>query len=363
MQAYTHGGNVFSNDVRLDFSVNINPFGMPELVKQAIVSHTSDYESYPDPYCRKLRTAIAQKESVAVENILCGNGAADLIYRLCMSQRSSRVLVCAPAFTDYARAALLSGANIIEHTLHSEDGFALTEAICEDISPNVGMLFLCNPNNPTGRLVEYDLIERILRRCEETGTIAVVDECFLPFTIGKSVVPQISTYASLIVIRAFTKIYAMAGLRLGYMLSDNAELLERIGNFGQCWNVSSVAQIAGLAALRCSDEEQQVRLFIQSERDNLLKALEDIGFQAYATDANFSSQQLGDSGFQTYPTDANFLLLRSSIPLYEPLLKQGIMIRWCPDFSGLDENYYRIAVKLHDQNEILVSALSEILNG
>ncbi len=344
MQAYTHGGNVFSNDVWLDFSVNINPFGMPELVKLAIVSHTSDYESYPDPYCRKLRAAIAQKESVAIENILCGNGAADLIYRLCLSQRPSRVLVCAPAFTDYARAAVLSGASIIEHTLHSEYGFALSEAICEDISPNVDMLFLCNPNNPTGRLVDYDLIERILKRCEETGTIAVVDECFLPFTMGKSVVSRISTYVNLIVIKAFTKIFAIAGLRLGYMVSSNAELMESIGNFGQCWSVSSVAQIAGLAALRCSDVERQVRLFIQSERDNLLRTL-------------------GDIGVQTYLSDANFLLLRSCIPLYKPLLKQGILIRWCPDFSGLDENYYRIAVKLPAQNEILVSALREILNG
>jgi len=344
LPVYTHGGNFFSNDVKLDFSVNINPFGMPGPVRQAIITHLSDYESYPDPFCRKLCSAIAHRESVPAENILCGNGAAELIYRLCLSQRPRRVLVCAPTFTDYARAAILSGASVAEHTLNSEDGFALSEAILADISADVDILFLCNPNNPTGRLANYDLIERILERCEETGTLAVLDECFLPFTTGQSVVPRIKTYANLVVIKAFTKIYAMAGLRLGYLVSGNTELLESTANFGQCWNVSTVAQFAGLAALMCHDEERKVRLLIQSERDYLIHAMEDIGVK-------------------TYPSDANFILLQSSIPLYNHLLRHGILIRWCRDFSGLDENYYRISVKLHNQNKMLISALMEVLNG
>lgn len=335
---------MFSHNVNLDYSVNINPLGMPEPIRQAIISHMPDYESYPDPYCRKLRAAIAHKESVETKNVLCGNGAAELIYRLCLSQRPRQVLVCAPTFTDYARAAVMSGASIIEHMLHSEEGFVLSDTILADISSDVDILFLCNPNNPTGRLINYNLIEHILKRCEETGTIAVMDECFLPFTRGQSVVPLISTYANLIVMRAFTKIYAMPGLRLGYMLSGNTDLLESVGNFGQCWNVSAVAQIAGLAVLTCHDTETQVCRLVESERYYMLDAIQDLGIQ-------------------TYPSDANFLLMESSIPLYDPLLKKGILIRSCSNFSGLNHNYYRIAVKLHNQNKILVSALEEVLNG
>ncbi len=343
MLVYNHGGDIYSRPVELDFSVNINPFGMPEPVQQAIVDNVASYASYPDPFCRSLRAGLAQAESVPAENILCGNGAADLIYRLCLALRPGRVLVPVPAFTDYARAARLAGAEVTEHLLQEETGFLLDEAFIECIQPGLDMVFLCTPNNPTGRLIAPGLLEQILERCEQTGTLLVLDECFQPFAGGHSLVPRTSSSKKLLVLRAFTKIYAMAGLRLGYLITSDRDLLSELAGFGQPWSVSAVAQVAGLAALDCTREVARVQEFIREERPRLARAL--AGF-----------------GFKVYPSSANYLLWQSHHSLAGPLLDKGILIRRCQDFTGLDESFYRTAVRLPGQNEQLIRALQEVLD-
>lgn len=345
MQRYDHGGDTYTQgDVRLDFSISINPLGMPEPVREAIVTHTSDYQSYPDPYCRALRAAIARHENVAAADILCGNGAADLIYRLCLAVRPRRMLVLAPTFSEYEKAALLAGAAVLFHSLREEDDFSLTEGILDDITADVDMVFLCNPNNPTGQLAEPALMERIAARCTAVGALLIVDECFLAFTNGISCRSLLQTYPDMVILDSFTKLYAMAGVRLGYIISKNQAVLREVQNFGPCWSVSSVAQTAGLAALECRDYVRKTRQLVAAERAYLARALAALGLHVF-------------------PGCANYILFKSEKPLLAPLLEKGLFIRSGENFEGLDARFYRICVMQRPQNQQLVEAIKEVLHG
>ena len=345
MSQFEHGGDVYGNQhVQLDFSVNTNPLGLPGAIKQALSARADEFVRYPDPHCRALCAAIAQAEGVPPEWVLCGNGAADLIFRLGLAVKPRRALVCAPTFSEYERSLAQTGCEITRHKLAESDGFALTERILADIEPGVDMIFLCQPNNPTGRLISADLLAEILRRAQGIGAVAVVDECFLDFTGGLSCKSLLPVMDRLIVLKAFTKIYAMAGLRLGYLLCANADLRGRIVEAGACWSVSVPAQIAGEAALTLADWKADARRLIEAERAYLAGAMQELGVAVY-------------------PSDANFLLCKSDSPLYDTLLAKGILIRACGNFKGLDERFFRVAVRTHDDNVCLIEAIKEVIYG
>ena len=345
MLRYEHGGDVYGNaHVTLDFSINTNPFGLPDAVKQALNGHADDFVRYPDPHCRALTAAIARDENVPPDWVLCGNGAADLLFRLCYAVKPRRALVCAPTFSEYERCLSQVHCAVVLHTLAEADGFALTDSILAQLVPGLDMLFLCQPNNPTGRLIPPDLLARILRRAQEIGAVTVVDECFLDFTEASSCKALLPSLDKLVVLKAFTKMYAMAGLRLGYLLCTNETLRTRIADAGACWSVSIPAQIAGEAALGITNWRTDTRRLIAAER-------------VYLTD------MLRRLGLTVYPSDANFLLLQSEIPLFDALLARGILIRPCGNYHGLCDSHYRIAVKTHNENLRLLQAIKEVLYG
>ena len=341
MERFEHGGDIYGNpDITLDFSVNTNPLGMPEAVRQALVSRVSEFSNYPDPQCRELLAAIACHENVRQDQVACGNGAADLIYRICYAVKPRRALICAPAFSEYERALKQSGCQIVLNTLTAENGFALTDEIVQRLIPGIDMLFLCHPNNPTSQLIAPDLMEYILTKARKTRTVVVVDECFLDFTDGISTKRYLEQMPELIVLKAFTKIYAMAGLRLGYLLSSDAALLDRISAAAQCWSVSVPAQIAGVTALSSAGWIEETRHLVVEERRFLIGGLSEFGITIF-------------------PGDANFLFLRSERQLYAPLLRKGILIRSCDNFRGLSGSYYRIAVKTREENNCLIEAVGD----
>ena len=345
MEQYEHGGDIYGNPgVRLDFSVNINPLGMPDTVRQALVSRADEYARYPDPECRQLRAAIALHEKVPEDWILCGNGAADLIYRLCYAVKPRRALVCAPTFSEYERALEQAGCQVIYHSLMEECQFVLQPDIEERLIPGTDMLFLCHPNNPTGRLIQKDLLARILCRARQNRTLVIVDECFLDFTEGISSKRYLDGNPGLVVLKAFTKIYALAGLRLGYLLTADRVLLNKTNAAAQCWSVSVPAQVAGVSALTCGDWPDKTRRLVAEER-------------------LFLSENLAGLGITVFPSDANFLLLRCEEPLYEPLLQRGILIRPCKNFKRLGPPYYRVGVKTRAENTCLIQAVKGIQHG
>ena len=328
----------------LDFSANVSPLGLPEGVARAITAALPTADRYPDPLCRELRAKLALHEGVPAEQILCGNGAADLIFRLVWAQKPRRALVTAPTFAEYATALESVGCTVERFFLREQEDFAVTDAFCAAIRPGVDMVFLCQPNNPTGQLAALPLVEQILRRCAACGTLLVVDECFLDFLPDHALhtAKGLLGEGNLVILEAFTKLYGMAGVRLGYGLCADGELLAHMRNAGQPWAVSSLAQAAGQAALTQGDYVRQVRALIETERPYLLAGLRALGLRVIEG-------------------RANYLLFRADETLGERLEARGALIRRCGNYPGLDDTWYRTAVRTRRENDALLAALREVL--
>ena len=337
-----HGGDIYAYDRDLlDFSVNLNPLGMPDRVLRAIREHAEEYDRYPDPHCRALRRALSVRESAPEKWLVFGNGAADLIVRLCMVLKPKRALLPAPTFSEYEKAVRLAGGEVRRFFLRQEAGYQVTADYADTVQPGDSVVFLCNPNNPTGALAEPGTVEALLSACGQVGAVLVVDECFLPFTDGRSCQSWLRAYPNLMVLRAFTKLYAMAGLRLGYLMCADEDLAGRIGAWGQSWSVSAPAQVAGLAAVSEEGWPERTRRFLRMERP-------------WMTDA------LGALGFFVYPSHSNFLLFQARPDLWDRAMARGVMLRPCSNFPGLDGSYFRIGLKKRVQNEMLLQVLKEI---
>lgn len=337
-----HGGDIYAYDRDLlDFSVNLNPLGMPDRVLRAVREHAEEYDRYPDPHCRALRRALSVRESAPEKWLVFGNGAADLIVRLCMVLKPKRALLPAPTFSEYEKAVRLAGGEVRRFFLRQEAGYQVTADYADAVQPGDSVVFLCNPNNPTGALAEPGTVEALLSACGQVGAVLVVDECFLPFTDGRSCQSRLRAYPNLMVLRAFTKLYAMAGLRLGYLMCADEDLAGRIGAWGQSWSVSAPAQVAGLAAVSEEGWPERTRRFLRMERP-------------WMTDA------LGALGFFVYPSHSNFLLFQARPDLWDRAMARGVMLRPCSNFPGLDGSYFRIGLKKRVQNEMLLQVLKEI---
>lgn len=343
MRTFDHGGDTFDGKiVNLDFSVNTNPLGMPDSVKEAVIQNLETYVCYPDPLCRELRDKIADYHHIESNQVLCGNGAADLIFRICAYLKAKQALTLAPTFSEYLRPLLLFGGEMSAYRLREADGFTVQESFLNCLSGALDIVFFCNPNNPVGKLASNTLLQSAAEKCLQNGTLLMIDECFLPFTEGDSMIPFMKQYPNLLILRSFTKIFSLAGIRLGCLLCSDSDLLEKIASFGAAWSVSTVAQTAGIAALTESGWIRETQIYVKNER-------------------TFMTRALSEMGLKVFPSDANFLLIKSKIPLYEPLLKRGILVRACENFSGLDESFIRIGIKPHETNNALLSQIAEIL--
>ena len=340
-----HGGDRYGRPVALDFSANTNPLGTPEAVRRAVAESAACLDRYPDPYCRALVGALADYEQVPEKYLLCGCGAAELIFSYCAALRPRRALELAPTFSEYAAALTAAGCGVERHTLSRCTDFRLTEAVLPVLRQAAwDVVFLCNPNNPTGQLVEPGLLAEICRICREKEIRMFVDECFLDLADpgrSASLKPLLAEQPGLFLLKAFTKSYGMAGLRLGYCLSADGALLRAMGRTVQPWNVSLPAQAAGVAALGESAFLARTRRVIRAERAFLRAGLEQLGLYVC-------------------PSQANYLLFYSPLPLQDALLERGILVRDCSNYRGLDAGWYRIAVRRHEENQTLLSALSAL---
>ena len=258
-----------------------------------------------------------------------------------MVLKPKRALLPAPTFSEYEKAVRLAGGEVRRFFLRQEAGYQVTADYADAVQPGDSVVFLCNPNNPTGALAEPGTVEALLSACGQVGAVLVVDECFLPFTDGRSCQSWLRAYPNLMVLRAFTKLYAMAGLRLGYLMCADEDLAGRIGAWGQSWSVSAPAQVAGLAAVSEEGWPERTRRFLRMERP-------------WMTDA------LGALGFFVYPSHSNFLLFQARPDLWDRAMARGVMLRPCSNFPGLDGSYFRIGLKKRVQNEMLLQVLKEI---
>lgn len=339
-----HGGNIYAYKNIIDFSANINPLGILPEILEAVNDSLKQIMNYPDIRCNELRNVLALAEGIEKKYIICGNGAADLIFQVVLAKRPKKALLIAPGFAEYEQALKIVNATIIFYYLKEENGFEVQENFLSYLEEDLDMVFLCNPNNPTGKTIAVEFLEKIIDVATKRKILVVLDECFNDFLEESDVYSmknRISSNNNMLILKAFTKMYAMAGLRLGYGLCSNEELLTKMCDLRQPWSVSIPAQAAGIAALKNKDFPKITRKYMKIERKYLLHNIKKLGIQHLES-------------------EANFIFFRWLPDLKEKLVKEGILIRDCSNYRGLGLGYYRVAVKSRGENEQLIQALTKI---
>ncbi len=338
-----HGGEIFNKNVLFDFSVNLNPLGVPQKVKKALIENVEFVDRYPDIHNGRLIEECEDVFNVSKENILFGNGASELFMAIAHAIAPRKVVIPVPSFYGYEYVSKAVNADILFYEKDKENNFETDEEIFSVLTEDVDLLWIANPNNPDGNLLSGQFLSKLLKHCDNNGVIVVVDECFISFCQGdNSVLHEINSYRNLIVVRAFTKIFSIPSVRLGYLVSGRQDLVKKIGSNLPEWNLSGFAQAAGISCFNEKDYVIRTARFVRDERIFLKKGLEVLSIKVY-------------------PGEANFLLVYSEKDLYKHLLKQGILIRDCSNFRGLKKGFYRIAVKDRISNERLLESLSSIL--
>lgn len=346
-----HGGDIYRNTVQYDFSVNVNPLGIPSKVREALRSAIEHAEEYPDLEHEALCSKLAEHYELPPKWFVLGNGASELIAALPRALRPQRAMYPLPSYWGY-RVALENGApkcNILWIPLREDQNFHIPQDIpCRISRFKPDLLILTNPGNPTGQLIPRKTVLEIAEACKQNECTLLLDECFMALTgqeKGCSMMTSqiLSEYPNLVVLRAFTKTYAIPGVRLGYAVCSDETLCRKLQKQLPEWNLSVFAERAGIACLQSGDYlEESIRL-IQRER-------------------KFLGEELTQLGCKVYPSDANYILFRTeSENLAEKLLAQGILVRTFGKEEGLDASFYRIAVLDRERNQILLDRISQML--
>ena len=337
-----HGGDIYNNKVNMDFSVNVNPLGIPDEIKTALEKALSECMNYPDINSDELSKRMSEFFGVRREGLIFGNGASELFVAIVNGLRPKGVLIPVPTFCGYEYAAV--NADIMYYEMSEDNGFALDGAFLDKLT-DVDMVFLCNPNNPTGLTIDKELLADIITTCDSKDITVVLDESF-SFFCGEdiSLSHRVDEYKNLVIVKSLTKIFAIPGVRLGVAICGDEKKRERIGSALPEWNLSVFAQRAGEAGAGLKGFISDTVGIVKKERDYLCGALEKRGFGVI----------LGE---------ANYLLFYSEMALYDELLKRGVLIRDCADFKGLKDGFYRIAVRGHDENRSLMKMIDDILGA
>jgi threonine-phosphate decarboxylase len=353
--AHEHGGNVFAVARSLgiaperivDFSASINPLGMAPGVRAALAGCLDRLLHYPDKGAAELKESLAAYHGLDASRIAVANGSTELIHLMPRLVPGKKGLIVAPAFAEYAFALERSGWQVDYFTLKSSDGFSLSlSALQEKLCEGFDIVYLCNPGNPTGALLPRCDIKRIIELCRESGSFLVLDEAFIDFCEEESAKDLIAEYERGVLLRSMTKFFAIPGLRLGYAIGAPG-IINAITSLQDPWSVNTAAQVAGIASLSDAAYCERTRNYVNRERDHLSAGL-----------AKFPS-------LRVFPARANYLLVEmlegsGAAGLRRRLIEKGVLIRDCGNFQGLGSNFFRVAVRLREENEMLLECLGEI---
>ncbi len=352
LNEFKHGGDIQNLAHRagcrieelLDFSANLNPLGPPERLRPLISRNLGGVTHYPDPHCTVFCERIGARFSIAPDRVVCGNGSTELLFALPGVLGVRRAVIPAPSYIDYATAAKKAGLEIRFVLLNAEQGFAVDRQKIEENLTGAEMVLVGQPGNPSGAMTDPDLLLSLADR--HTGTFFVVDEAFADFVDNyESLVHH--QRPNLIVLRSMTKFYAIPGLRLGYVVASTS-IAKRMKAALLPWSVGNLAQAVGAAILEDQDYAERTRETVTRLRKQLSEELSGLG------------------GLTVFPSVANYLLVRldraerNARKLAESLLSRRIAIRVCDNYKGLDDTYFRVAVRTQEENRRLLSALAEI---
>lgn len=333
---YTHGGDVYSNKIELDYSININPLGPSVDVLKAISEAVCDINKYPQYDAFKLKEKLANTLGVNASSIVLTAGASQGFLSIVQSLSFETATIFYPGFFGYEYALNSRGVNI-----KREPAQSLYDGSYDILKEYSDIVFIANPNNPTGKCIDADFLYNLVEKAKERGIVVVIDECFLPLTsrLNESLCQK--PFTNLIVVRSFTKTFAIPGIRLGYLICHNENFVNRIKQNLPEWNLSNIAISAGEACLRNIDYINESVELIEAERKKL-------------------ELELHKLNFEFFPSDTNFILFKGPLDLQKRLMDKGILIRDCSNFYGLEAGYYRIAVKNKEDNERFIEILRSL---
>ncbi len=349
-----HGGNIrkavrqYDLDERriLDFSSNINPLGPSPMAMRAAKSSLRHVDRYPDPDMTELRAAIARYFGIKPGQVVCGSGSNGLIHHIPRVFRPRKALLPAPTFTEYAAAVEAGGGEAVLFPLDERGGFRVDPVDMAFAFKGMDMAFLCNPNNPTGRLIPRQEMLEIVRLALRENVRLVIDEAFIDFAECESLVKEAALSGHLICLRAFTKFFGMPGLRVGYAVCGD-DVARALRAAQEPWSVTIPAERAAIAALGDWRYIKKTRASVEKERERLLGELRLL------------------PGVETFPPAANFILFKlkgiSAHELTDRLAQRSILVRDCSNFPGLGGSFIRVAVRGRRENKRLVRTLRELL--
>jgi threonine-phosphate decarboxylase len=358
IEKYGHGGDLltahqlFKKDSRelLDFSANINPLGPPARVIELLKERLETIVQYPDPAHRILKQKLAEKHSVSPEHILIGNGAAECIALILLGLRPQIVGVIYPCFSEYEQLSVAYGAKINSCYGKLELDFKpeLSELIL--LIAESDLVFIGHPNNPTGIMYTEEELVQIAEYAEQTNTYLVIDEAFIDFLPRRkqlTLLQELERFKHVLIIRSMTKIYAIPGLRLGYVLS-HPDLIHKLQAKQVTWSVNQMALIAGEAVLNEMEYEEETIALVQEQRRYVKHSIEE------------------NLGWVVFPGQANFLLVRitdgiTSADLQWRMGEKGILIRSCAMYPGLTSQDFRIGIRTKKENDCLIQAFKEVI--
>ncbi|HHW47646.1 MAG TPA: threonine-phosphate decarboxylase [Clostridiaceae bacterium] len=359
---HIHGGNVYkasqvygikAEDI-LDYSANINPLGLPEGLKELLISGFDSIVNYPDPEYTELKKYISGYLKVAEECIIPGNGATEIIYLLFETLKLKRILIPAPAFDEYAQAAHAAAIETDFFELKEENNFKLVvEELLDKIRYGYDAVMLCNPNNPTSTLLSREELYKILKFTSARGIYFIIDEAFIELTVGgngNSMKDALVEFNNLFIIRAFTKIFAVPGLRLGYGLG-NAGLVKEMWNRKMPWSINSLACSAARILENCGEYLEKTSQWLKEEKERFYRELSSI------------------KGLKVFEPQTNFILIKILLPslnvgtLKDYMGKKGILIRDASNFRFLNDKFFRVAIKDKKSNIRFQSLLKEIMES
>ena len=348
-----HGGNIYrlkreGKGELLDYSSNINPLGVPESFKRAIIENFDILEKYPDPDYVELRENIGRYNKVDVKNIIAGNGATEILFLYMKAMKPKKTLIISPSFAEYKRALDSVGSEIIHYPLLEENNYNLDiESFLKEV-PKCDLVVICNPNNPTGSFISLENIKKINDVLSEKGIKLFIDEAFIEFIRGwEDMTSVLLEDKNIFVMRALTKFFAVPGVRLGYGITYDEEIMKKMEKYKEPWSVNSFADIAGKIMLWDKEYIEATENWIEEEKKW------------------FYGESCKIENIKTFKTNVNFILVKllkkNSSVVRDEMIEKGVVVRDASNFMFLNEQYIRLAIKNRENNIKVLQALKEVM--
>ena len=336
------------------FGANVNPLGISPRMRRELAEKIDVVASYPDPEYTELRKHIAAYTRCLAEQVIVGNGCTELISLFIQVLKPREALIVSPTYSEYEREVRLSGGTVRYYALKEQNGFRLEpEDFCGAFGEETSLVIICNPNNPTSTATEPEDMRALLSRCRDRGIFVMIDETyaeFAPEDMSISSTGLLNAFKNFVILRGISKFFAAPGLRLGYAMTGNQELLAAVRERQNPWTLNSLADAAGKLMFTDTDYIEKTRHLIASERERVYREL------------------LTWEHVKVYRPYANFILVRirkegvTSYDVFVHAIQRGLMLRDCASFPGLeDETFFRFCFMMPEKNTELLECLKEIL--